>query len=113
MNHPRSKQSRSSSDRPETQPSSVQAEADCHVIEVRLRDLKQLFDDLDPSPFRERDLSPDAAEYIFDSVTELPSRARYALVIHLDQPASPSEEGRAVGDAIRVHFGRQAQLPRL
>lgn len=72
------------------------------VIEVRLRDLSQLFDSMDPSPFQERDLSRNAEEYIVDSIKELPSRKSCALVIHLDQAAGLTDGGRSVGDAIRV-----------
>ncbi len=82
------------------------------VIEVRLREVRQLFDALDPSPFREKDLDPDAEEYIVESVKELPSGAPCALVIHLDQPTGLPDEERAVGDAIRVHFARRAKLLR-
>ena len=35
--------------------------ANCVVIEVRVGELKQLFNAIDPSPFRERDLDPGAA----------------------------------------------------
>jgi len=33
-------------------------------IEVRIRELTQLFNSFDPSPFQERDLDSDAEEYI-------------------------------------------------
>jgi len=36
----------------------------CSVIEVHVGELKQLFDAIDPSPFRDRDLDPKAAEFI-------------------------------------------------
>ena len=32
----------------------------CRVIEVRVAELRQLFNAIDPSPFRERDLDPRA-----------------------------------------------------
>lgn len=82
------------------------------VIEVRLRDLSQLFDSMDPSPFQERDLSRNAEEYIVDSIKELPSRASCALMIYLDQVAGLTDGGRSVGDAIRIHFARRSQLLR-
>jgi hypothetical protein len=82
------------------------------VIEVRLREARQLFDALDPSPFREKDLDPDAEEYIVESARELPSGDPCALVIHLDQPTGLPDEERAVGDAVRVHFARRAGILR-
>jgi hypothetical protein len=86
--------------------------ADRGVIEVRLREVRQLFDALDPSPFREKDLDPDAEEYIVESAKELPSGGPCALVIHLDRPTGLPDEERAVGDAVRVHFARRAKLLR-
>jgi len=83
----------------------------CNIIEVRLRELNQLFDALDPSPFREKDLDGKAEEYIVESVKELPTRAPSALLIHVDQPTSLSEQ-RVAGDAIRVHFARRSSLLR-
>ncbi len=78
-------------------------------IEVRIRELSQLFDSLDPSPFVEKDLDPKAEEYIVDSVGELPPGTAYALVIHLDQPAGLPDQEQVVGDAIREHFARQSR----
>jgi hypothetical protein len=77
---------------------------------VRLREVRQLFDALDPSPFREKDLAPDAEEYIVESAKELASGTPCALVIHLDRPTGLPDEERAVGDAVRVHFARRAGL---
>jgi hypothetical protein len=82
------------------------------VIEVRLREVRQLFDALDPSPFREKDLDADAEEYIVESVKERPSGAASALVIHLDQPTGLPDEGRVVSDAVRTYFARRSNLLR-
>jgi hypothetical protein len=78
------------------------------VIQVHLREISQLFESLDPSPFRERDLDRNAEEYIVDSVRELPTEMPCTLVIHLDQPAYDADGERAVGDAIRTHFARRS-----
>jgi len=34
------------------------------VIEVHVAELNQLFNAIDPAPFRQRDLDPDAADFI-------------------------------------------------
>lgn len=80
------------------------------IIEIHLRELRQLFDSLDPSPFREKDLDRKAEEYIVDSIKELPSRTSCALVIYLDQPAVLPDEDNIIAEAIHVHFARQAQV---
>lgn len=82
------------------------------TIELRLREVTQLFDTLDPSPFREQDLSRSAEEYIVESARELHTRTPSGVIIYLDQPASQPDEERAVGDAIRTHFARRTRLLR-
>jgi hypothetical protein len=79
-------------------------------IEVRLRDIRQLFDAMDPSPFREKDLAPKAEEYIVDSLKELSPHPPREIVIHLDQPTGLQDEERKIGDAVRLHFARKATL---
>ena len=39
----------------------------CAVLEVRVGESKQMYDALDPAPFRERNLDPKAEEYIVDN----------------------------------------------
>jgi hypothetical protein len=36
----------------------------CEVIEVQVDELRQLFNEIDPAPFDERDLDPKAVEFI-------------------------------------------------
>ena len=50
------------------------------VIEVRVAELRQLFNAIDPSPFRERDLDPTAEQFIVDWARDLPRTCpwRYA-----------------------------------
>ena len=85
----------------------VTAPADVASIDVRVRELAQLFDTMDPSPFREQDLASSAEEYIVDSARELPRRAPLQLRIHLDQAPSAAV-GSAAEDAIHAHFARRA-----
>jgi hypothetical protein len=70
-----------------------QNRTDVAVLDLRLGDLRQMFDSLDPAPFRERDLDPKAAEYIVDWARECPAGQPLALVVHL---GAPSLEARSV-----------------
>lgn len=79
------------------------------VIEIRLRDLSQLFDSLDPSPFAEQDLDPKAAQYIVESFQELSPTPVARIVIHLDRIAAGSDAAGRVEDAVHDHFSRQAR----
>lgn len=80
-------------------------------IEVRLRDLAQLFNSLDPSPFIDRDLDSDAEEFIVGWARELPHHGELELIIHL---ATPPEPARAAGleAAVRHYFTNRAELKR-
>lgn len=59
------------------------------LIELRLRDGAQLYNSLDPFPFREGDLAAEAEEYILDWARDLPKDRRIAIVIHLERPDTP------------------------
>jgi len=64
----------------------------CEVIEIRVADLKQLFNAIDASPFRERDLDPDAAEFIVGWAREAPRDAKLALLVELDRAPGRADE---------------------
>ncbi|HEV8397777.1 MAG TPA: hypothetical protein VGQ37_26025 [Vicinamibacterales bacterium] len=79
----------------------------CRLIEVRVLELRQLFNAIDPSPFRERDLDPRAEEFIVDWAHDLPSDVPWALLVHLERAAGPDAEAAALRDAIHEYFGQQ------
>jgi hypothetical protein len=62
-------------------------------IEIHLHSLQQLFHSLDPSPFRDRDLDEDAAQFILESLQDLPERTEPELILRLEQgrPGTPNE----------------------
>src|SRR5712671_84365 len=64
----------------------------CSVIEVHVDELKQLFNAIDPSPFREKDLDPKAEEFIVGWAKDLPRDATLALVVDLDRKAGLPDE---------------------
>jgi hypothetical protein len=82
------------------------------VIEVHVAELKQLFNAIDPSPFRQRDLDPDAEDFIVGWAREVPTDASLALVVYLDRPAGLPAEPAILRDAIREFFGERAQVSR-
>ena len=79
----------------------------CQVIEVRVAELRQLFNAIDPSPFRQRDLDPRAEEFIVDWASDLPMDKPWALVVHLDRPAGRTDEATALREAIHEYFGQR------
>jgi hypothetical protein len=83
--------------------------ATAHEVRLYLGELRQLFDSLDPSPFRERDLDPKAAEYIVDSAREATAEAPLALVVQLGREAGGEAATALLRDAVHEHFGRCAE----
>jgi hypothetical protein len=86
--------------------------ANCRPIEVRVAELKQLFNAMDPAPFRERDLDPAAEDFIVGWAREIPAGIPLALVVHLDRPAGLPEEPAILRDAIREFFSQRALASR-
>jgi hypothetical protein len=85
---------------------------DCGLIEVRVAELRQLFNAIDPSPFREKDLDPNAEEFIVSWAREMPKEARLALLVHLEREAGSSEDADLLRDAVREFFGERARATR-
>lgn len=86
----------------------VRQELAYSLVEVRLRELGQLFNSLDPSPFHERDLDDDAEAYIVDWARELPSNARLHIVVHLPEAEALKAEQRGLAQSITNYFGARA-----
>ena len=78
------------------------------VIEVRVAELRQLFNAIDPSPFRERDVDPRAEEFIVEWARDLPRDAPLALRVHLDRAPGRADEATLLGGAIRQYFNARA-----
>lgn len=82
-----------------------------NLIEVRLRELSQLFNMMDPSPFIDRDLDADAEEFIVGWARELPAHRELELVIHLATRPLPD---RIAGteEAVRHYFASRVEVKR-
>ena len=85
---------------------------DCEVIEVHVAELKQLFNEIDPSPFRERDLDADAEEFIVGWAKDAPRKARLALLVHVGQLPSGADAPAILRNAVREFFGHRAEASR-
>jgi hypothetical protein len=84
----------------------------CSVIEVHVGELKQLFNAIDPSPFRDKDLDPKAEEFIVGWAKDLARDATLALVVDLDREAGLPDEAAVLGEAIHEFFSQRAQAYR-
>jgi hypothetical protein len=79
-----------------------------HLIELRIRELTQLFNSMDPTPFHHKDLDPDAEEFIVSWALEHPRDAEFRLAIHLAQAPAADEAGVA-REAIHNYFAYRAE----
>jgi len=83
-----------------------------HSIKLKLRDVDQLFNSMDPSPFIEKDLDDKAEEFIVGWAQEFPGEAPVRLRVHLDQwPAEDPKE--LIRQAVHNHFAHRAELTQL
>src|SRR5262245_6413756 len=84
-----------------------------HRIELNLRDVNQLFNTMDPSPFNERDLDHDAEEFIVSWARELPLADPLVLVVHLAALPHDRDAQEMIQEAIHHYFSYRLQLSRL
>ena len=94
---------------PAERPSAGDAIAqNCEIIEIRVGELKQLFNAIDPSAFYERDLDPQAEEFIVGWASDLPADVPLALMVYLDRSAGMENEAEILRDSIHEFFNRKA-----
>jgi hypothetical protein len=84
-----------------------------HYIELKLRDVNQLFNTMDPSPFTEKDLDHDAEEFIVSWARELPLADPLLLVVHLATLPEERDSQTMVQEAIHHYFSYRLELGRL
>jgi hypothetical protein len=82
------------------------------VLEIYLADIRRLFNSMDPAPFRERELDPNAADYIVEWAEELTGKGPLALVVKLGTPLGPGDDPAAVEQSVREYFQRRAATTR-
>jgi hypothetical protein len=81
------------------------------LVEIRLREVRQMFHTLDPAPFHEKDLDEAAERYLVDACREVGMRNPVRIVIHLPPGEAESADARALPDAVHHYFDyRQRQL---
>jgi hypothetical protein len=78
------------------------------VIELQVEKVGQLFDTLDPLPFRERDLDREAEEFIVSWARELPRGSAIRIMVHLPAEEAAGEHARLLGQAVARYFRYRA-----
>lgn len=85
-------------------------EGEQYLVEIKLNEVRQLFNSFDPAPFREKDLEASAETYIVDSVRELHMDTPIKLVLHLPQTACTDDAISSVPVAIHNYFAYRADI---
>ncbi|MFZ1990497.1 MAG: hypothetical protein WAW96_12085 [Alphaproteobacteria bacterium] len=83
------------------------------TIELRVEEISQLFDNLDPFPFRERDLDKDAEAYIVGWARELPRRQPLSIIVHLPRDEAETRQAGLLGEAMKGYFANRAEAAQL
>ena len=83
-----------------------------HTLELRVRELQQLFNSLDPSPFLTKDLARSAEAYIESWALPIARGSRLQLTIHVEQLDKVEEASELMSEAIHNHYGYKSDLVR-
>lgn len=81
-------------------------------MDVHVRELRQLFNAIDRSPFQERDLDPAAEQFIVEWAAEVPAGKELRLVIHADTRPVSDEAEAVVRRAVPEFFAGRAVATR-
>jgi hypothetical protein len=81
-----------------------------HQISLRLHDVSQLFNSMDPTPFLHRDLDPDAEAFIESWAREFPSSSRLQLIVHLQEAPREGDAAGVISAALHNFFSYKAEL---
>jgi hypothetical protein len=80
------------------------------VIEIRLRNIGQLFNSFDPTPFPGRDLDDSAEQFIAGWAREFGRVERLRIVVHLPREECETEAAKTLGSAMAQHFNYRADV---
>jgi hypothetical protein len=80
-----------------------------YELTIRARTISQLFETLDPSPFRERDIDPHVEEFVVGWVREFPRRAPFIILVQLPREEADKPEAKRIGEAFANYFSDRAR----
>ena len=78
------------------------------VLDLHVAELRQLFNSMDPAPFRKRDLDPKAQAYIVEWAQEVPAGRPLELVVHVDAESVTPADAAMLKEAVDEYFRQRA-----
>ena len=87
--------------------------APVHRLALRVRELAQLFNSMDPTPFLNKDLDPEANAFIETWAAGYAPGSRFHITIHLEQWPADGDPSEMLTAVIHNHFTYKAERKRL
>lgn len=81
-----------------------------HHLDLRIRQMDQLFNSLDPTPFLNKDLDHDAEAFIESWAQGFSSRSKLRITIHLEKMPDEENPSELITEAVRNYFNYKAGL---
>jgi len=81
-----------------------------HRVELNLKDVNQLFNTIDPSPFREKDLDREAEEFIVSWTREFPLSEPVVLVVYLSELPAGKDTEPMLEQAVHNYFAYRSRI---
>ena len=88
----------------------MEVPAEAPAIQIRVKDATQLFNTLDPFPFRDRDLDREAEDFIVGWARELPRKSPIRIVIHLPAAAMEGIQAGEIREALGRYFAYRTEI---
>ncbi|WP_434730320.1 hypothetical protein [Rhizobium binae] len=82
-------------------------ESESYTIIVKVDCAARLFNSLDPTPFRERDLDPDAERFIVEWAQEAPGSVQLKIVVQMPGQEAAGESVAAICQATQHNFAER------
>lgn len=82
------------------------------VLELSVRELRQMFNNIDPAPFHERDLDPGAESYIVEWSEQTGAAQPLALEIRIASGPATTADAAMMGNAVDEFFEQRAERTR-
>jgi hypothetical protein len=77
---------------------------DAFIISVVLKNYANIFNELDPAPFRKRDLDQDLRDYLEDSSADIPLKYDIILQFNISVEAKALEKEEKIESGLKTYF---------
>ena len=86
--------------------------APIHRLAVRVREIAQLFNSMDPAPFLNKNLDTEAEAFIETWASGFAPGSRFQISIHIEQWPSDGDPSEMLTGAVHNHFSYKAERTR-